>query len=329
MSRVARRRPRIIATVWCWVVVLLAVVVISELGNDRHWLGTILASIPGQLWFLPTILLGLLALAGRNFRRVWVPAGLAVLLHLRMMGWTWTLMVGTTTPTIRVMNWNIKHGEMGMEKVVAMIRKQNPDVLLLQETHSVGVTEPLVVLKRELTDYHFVGDDESIVASRLPVRGEKVNILPDSTHRRYVPVADVEYKGHVIQFASLHLLNGVKPSWLLEPNRLRQRLDDAETTRKTHFRHVLDVLPTSGPLVVGGDFNTMPKGGIYARLRERFGDAFARAGRGCGLTFPDLVPTVRIDHQFYTDELLPVRAESMPSDASDHACVVVDYIFRS
>ena len=73
-----------------------------------------------------------------------------------------------------------------------------------------------------------------------------------------------------------------------------------------------------GPLIVAGDFNTPPRGELYATLASRFTDAFAQAGWGFGNTYSSRWPVVRIDHVWFSSDVQAVRAWVPPVMASDH-----------
>jgi len=58
------------------------------------------------------------------------------------------------------------------------------------------------------------------------------------------------------------------------------------------------------PTVVCGDFNEVPYGYVYGRMREIMGNSFEEKGQGFGFTYNHLPYFIRIDHQFYSKETL-------------------------
>jgi endonuclease/exonuclease/phosphatase (EEP) superfamily protein YafD len=58
------------------------------------------------------------------------------------------------------------------------------------------------------------------------------------------------------------------------------------------------------PVIVCGDFNEMPYGYVYGKLRKTLDNAFEKGGRGFGFTFNHLPYFIRIDHQFYSPDRL-------------------------
>lgn len=82
------------------------------------------------------------------------------------------------------------------------------------------------------------------------------------------------------------------------------------------------------PVIVTGDINETPYGYVYGTLRERLNNAFEVSGRGYGFTLARAPYFVRIDNQFYSDELNSTRFETL-SDIkySDHYPIIGDYQF--
>jgi len=82
----------------------------------------------------------------------------------------------------------------------------------------------------------------------------------------------------------------------------------------------VDAEPRAVPLVIAGDFNMGDKTPRYEALQTRLGDAWAQVGQGLGLTFSPLamLPLFRIDYIWYSDGLLPTRADVYANGGSDH-----------
>lgn len=82
------------------------------------------------------------------------------------------------------------------------------------------------------------------------------------------------------------------------------------------------------PVILTGDLNETPYGYVYGTLRERLNNAFETAGRGYGFTLARAPYFIRIDNQFYSDELEATYFETL-SDIkfSDHYPVAAQYRF--
>jgi len=83
------------------------------------------------------------------------------------------------------------------------------------------------------------------------------------------------------------------------------------------------------PFVVCGDINEIPYSYTYYKLNKSLLNAFETAGRGFGFTFNGLLFFLRIDNQFYNQQLeaksLDVRREV---EFSDHFPVVGTYVIK-
>ncbi len=77
------------------------------------------------------------------------------------------------------------------------------------------------------------------------------------------------------------------------------------------------------PVIVGGDFNSVPMSYTYSRIRgagDGLGDAFTESGEGYGRTFSPILGILRIDYLLYTQQSLECTAYELLSAwrGSDH-----------
>lgn len=84
------------------------------------------------------------------------------------------------------------------------------------------------------------------------------------------------------------------------------------------------------PVVVCGDFNEVPYGYVYGKLRNLLRNSFEEKGTGFGFTFNHLPYFIRIDHQFYDEQRLSVHKFTTYSKIkySDHYPVMGTYSFK-
>ncbi len=82
----------------------------------------------------------------------------------------------------------------------------------------------------------------------------------------------------------------------------------------------------SYPAMIVGDFNQLPFGFNFRYISNHFRYTFKEVGQGLGLTLNHPFLPVRIDHQFHSEDILPVSLivdQSM--DISDHFPVIGTY----
>jgi endonuclease/exonuclease/phosphatase family metal-dependent hydrolase len=134
-------------------------------------------------------------------------------------------------------------------------------------------------------------------------------------HHRGAAVAVLRLAGSEFAVAGTHLD-------LIEAPRLRH-LDELAAFAARH-------LPTTAPLIVGGDLNAVPSSATWQRMQQFGADAFAAVGVGDGLTYSAIAPVRRIDGVFADSRLQPLKAEAIDSAdiriASDHRPLVVEYL---
>jgi endonuclease/exonuclease/phosphatase (EEP) superfamily protein YafD len=73
------------------------------------------------------------------------------------------------------------------------------------------------------------------------------------------------------------------------------------------------------PYILTGDFNEIIYGNNYYKLRKMATNSFEEAGSGFGFTFNSILFFIRIDHQFYSDQLDAVNLRVIKDvKSSDH-----------
>jgi endonuclease/exonuclease/phosphatase family metal-dependent hydrolase len=242
---------------------------------------------------------------------------------------------------LTVMSYNI-HVGVGMDKrqdlrrIAEVIKAHHCDLVGLQEVdrgvERTGRVDEIKELAR-LTgmDYAFAhnldyqgGQYGVAVLSRYPILAidhRRYANLRERERRGFIRV-EVEVKGRRLNFVTTHLDYQFADGRLFEA---RQMLDALRDVR--------------GPLVVTGDFNEEPSGGVYElMLKAGFADGWRLSGGpgadspGEGATYPADKPKKRIDYVFYRgvgEDNPPedaAAARTVPdTQASDHRPVSVDF----
>jgi endonuclease/exonuclease/phosphatase family metal-dependent hydrolase len=82
------------------------------------------------------------------------------------------------------------------------------------------------------------------------------------------------------------------------------KLKQGSIRRSLQVKMLIDHTKTSPyPFVVCGDFNETPYSYSYSSLRSAFSNSFEKAGRGFGFTLNSSLFFLRIDHQFYGNNI--------------------------
>lgn len=213
---------------------------------------------------------------------------------------------------LRVMTYNVLSLRLGADRVAAVIRACEPDVVCVQEApRFLGWRRACARLALD-AGLRIVTGGRPAAANLLLVRpGIGVTERRDvklrwrpPLHRRGVAIAVLDVAGTPLVVASTHL-----------------SLDDDE--RLGQARAVADLVGRyAAPAILAGDVNEDPDGPAYRHLAAAFADAYAAAPDGDGLTSTARHPRRRIDGIFVDRrvEVLRCGVPDVPGieDASDH-----------
>jgi endonuclease/exonuclease/phosphatase family metal-dependent hydrolase len=235
----------------------------------------------------------------------------------------------TTEDTLRVLAYNIHHGEgmdevLDLERIADLIRSVDPDLVALQEVDSAASRTNAVDQATELgrlTDLVPVfgrfmpyqgGAYGMALLSRWPIAGSRNFRLPDGAEPRTALSARITSPktGRELRFVGIHFY----------------RTDEERLAQATRLEELLD--GESIPTVLAGDFNSLPNSEVMTHLAE----SWTVLGKGDDhLTFPSYAPEREIDFVLVRPrarfELLGQRLLTEPV-ASDHRPVVVDLVVR-
>jgi endonuclease/exonuclease/phosphatase family metal-dependent hydrolase len=234
--------------------------------------------------------------------------------------------------SLRVLTYNVRRclgvdGLYSPERVADVIAECEADIVALQELdvgrlRSGGIDQASVIARRLGIDHvHFhpalrKGDelygDAILTRSRSSL--VRAGALPSPAAWRRAETrgavwAALEPNG--LQVINTHLGLG----------RRERRLQAAELRGEW-----LGEADMAAPLVLLGDFNSMPGGRVYRAFRTRLRDANA----GGGPTFPTFRPILRIDHIFVSPAIslagATVHRSALARIASDHFPLHADLI---
>lgn len=242
------------------------------------------------------------------------------------------------TVRLRLMTYNV-HGGVGvdrrldLDRIAAVIRRERPDVVALQELdvgrmRSGGVDQARYIADHLEMSSHFnaafrVEEEEygDALLSPLPMRLVHAGPLPKPAgvprlERRGAQWVELALPGGgVLQAINTHL--GLVP---LEQRGQVDALLGPDWCGHPRF--------AEGPSILLGDFNATSRYAAYRKLAARMTDAQSVLKAEPVRTFPARLPMLRIDHVFTTGAAKAVDAwapnNSLARAASDHLPLVVD-----
>jgi endonuclease/exonuclease/phosphatase (EEP) superfamily protein YafD len=219
---------------------------------------------------------------------------------------------------LKVMSFNVWAGNEDPQAIAQVIRQEQPDLILLQEL----TTDIAAQLPAYLADLYPNSELHMLYERRI---GQAV-------FSRYplTPLESILGRGRVHKVTA-HLPGGPVAVWNVHPS---QPIPYGVQFHEIYYL-AQDVGLESGPLIVGGDFNTTDQSEAYALISRYLNNAHWDAGWGFGFSFPStrrdfanalgLPPLVRIDHIFFSPHFYAQNARTLEqSGGSDHFPVVTE-----
>ena len=231
---------------------------------------------------------------------------------------------------IKVLTYNVKYGSAGWDNVKKYIREQNADVILVQEKDNN------TALRKDLIKYPSV-----ILKTKHPIIRQQD--LIDDKYNGNSFFADININGKIVRVVNVYLepfrLNknmlGMDDNQnnYEQPNKLKSLFSKLFPTFKTHedqvkkIRKVVDNSPY--PVILAGDFNSVPNSWEYYNLGKNLDDAFVKAGNGSSTSFHDYKFPLRIDYIFTSRSITPKSYKVDYSvKLSDHYPVIAEFLLN-
>jgi exonuclease III len=263
-------------------------------------------------------------------KRAIVFAALGLLFLNPVKRWVNFSSVNKSGSDLKIVSLNAKGGLLGIENIEKYIDNQNADIILLQE----GVR-----------DYNFKGfgkgKGDAIISifSKYKIIDQKelIDSNPE-TNNAYANQTDIEIKGNTYRFINVYLQpfkfekNMVKLQG--DSNEDKQKVKDVVKrlipTFKMHQEQVAAVRKgiddSPYPVILVGDFNSVPNSYEYYHLGQGLNDAFVESGRGSSTSFHDYKFPIRIDYVFTSQSIQPLSYRVDRSvRISDHYPVITTF----
>lgn len=262
-------------------------------------------------------------------KRAFVFFFLGLLFFNPVLRWVNYSSVKNETPDLKVISFNTRAGGTSKSMTKEYFKNSGADVILLQEdegqeyknlgyeTASFG--NITILSKYKIIDQQFI----------------KINnkLIDDPALQ-----VDVEIKGKRCRLISVHLqsFGFVKSMVRLDGNNeedeeriknIVKRLMPAFQMHQEQVDAIKKAVEASPyPVILTGDFNSVPNSYEYYHLSEGLQDAFIKAGRGSATSFHDYKFPIRIDYIFTSES---IKALSYQVDrsmkTSDHFPVIATF----
>ncbi len=289
------------------------------LGNhvaEEYPFTTLISHAPGGIWLIPGLILTLASLWKVN-------RSLLALNLVSFMFFGW-LLTGVNIPwranrsgeegSFTLLTYNMMGGQGGFDKVLQIIRDNDPDIICLQEASVLGLKG---FANSEIPGYYVTNFGGNVVASKVePVSSQSVSLLPG-----YPPIAEVDF-ANGLKVVSVHLSHfTIEPVMKADPRKLPSHLQQIANQHEIEADILISRYAQQPGVILAGDFNSPPRGGTYGKLSKHFDDAFAHAGWLNGFTWPSQFPVQRIDYAFVSRVRI-LSARTLQSTVSNHLPVL-------
>ena len=236
------------------------------------------------------------------------------------------------TSDLKIISLNAKGGFYGKENIESYINSQNPDVVLLQEygAHKKYQFKNL----QEGPQSHVI----TIFTKHKIVEHKQLIESDYSYNNAYVSHTDIEIKGKIYRFINVYLqpfkfqksmvkLNGDSEE---DEQKVKDVVKRLIPTFKMHQQQIIAIRKSIDespyPVILAGDFNSVPNSYEYYHLAEGLQDAFVETGRGSGTSFHDYKFPIRIDYIFSSKSVKPISYKVDRSvKLSDHFPIIATF----
>lgn len=263
---------------------------------------------------------------------------------------------------LKIMTYNVK--EFGafdaqkngfdsrMKDFVGFFKKQNPDILCLQEFYSRRDKSSYNTFKilDDALKYPYIYYEKYnekthniyfVVLSKYPLI--KKNLIDKASHNKdhtglYV---DVNFNGSIFRLYNIHLnstnlssqVNYLETDYDLTEEKdikkaakgakvISSRLMNAFALRSFQVKELKDLFKNSPyPYVVVGDFNDPPCSYSYNTLSAGLKDSFLESGSGFSTTYNGPYPSFRIDYILHDEQISAFNYKRYKQKLSDHYAV--------
>lgn len=235
----------------------------------------------------------------------------------------------TESANLKIITFNVHSAKFGRKPIAEFINREDPDIVFLQEAGNVK------------SDYNFEKlpfvEKAPIVFfySKYKVVAEKKWIINETGQ---ATAYDVRIRGKMYRFLNVYL----QPFYLVKS---KFRPTDNQSENEVKFKSLIkrmvptfkehqeqisaarDAIESSPyPVIMAGDFNSVPNSYEYYHLGKNLQDAFEIAGNGSSTSFHDWKFPIRIDYIFTSKDILPISYKVDRSKRlSDHFPIIATF----
>jgi endonuclease/exonuclease/phosphatase family metal-dependent hydrolase len=255
-------------------------------------------------------------------------------------------------PTMKIVSYNVgrfalhdtasgvSNRHQCADSIFAYIRRQDPDIVCLQEFRISDINQVRTYLRKQMNGYKaefylFPSTNGSafgnVTLSRLPIKGKgKIKFDQSANLAIYT---DYEANGRRFRVYNCHFesynisLPGIVRGFLSADKAVMaetgSKMKRSITRRPKQVDKVFsDIEKCPVESFVCGDFNDNPMSYSYYRMTRGRKDTFRQAGKGFGATYARMWPLLRIDYILIPNRFKTLTHETPRIGYSDHYPVI-------
>ena len=240
---------------------------------------------------------------------------------------------GIKVATYNVFMFNRETSGFMAQDILAEMRRQNVDVLCMQEYNDVSGDKKNSDSYKEYFPHMVVGREDMVIYSRYPIKGSKKILFEDTNNSAMW--ADIDVKGERIRVFNIHLETTGINRTLHKAGKLQAQGFDVDSNRlfeAVFGNYMLGMMFRSGqavmvanevrasenPVILCGDFNDVPYSYVYNTVLGNMVDGFKECGSGWAQTYRASKKPVRIDYIFHDEALKGLSYYKSELTYSDH-----------
>lgn len=235
----------------------------------------------------------------------------------------------------KVLSFNNKFNKFGQENVEDYVNSFDADFVFLQESGNYGLGGDSNFKEMKYSQHN---KRVSFFSKYRIVKQDSISII----NKGKSVYADVIIKGKRIRFINVYLepfqlhKSMVKPSSNLDVNEekaksLIRRFIPVFKTHQVQIEILKNFIKKSPyPVILAGDFNSVPNSYEYYAIADVLEDSFLEAGKGFSTSFHDYKFPIRIDYIFASKEIKPLSYKvDRTRMLSDHYPVIATFSLKN
>ena len=226
------------------------------------------------------------------------------------------------------------------EDILAEMKRQNVDVLCMQEYSDVSGDKKNSESYKEYFPHVAFGQKDMVIFSRYPIKQTKnlpfgINDDGSSSTNNSAMWADIDVKGKMIRVINAHLETTGFNRALHQASKVQaagRNVEENRLIRSIYGNYTLGMIVRAGqarlvanevtmsplPCIVCGDFNDVPYSYTYRTVLSNLVDGFKECGSGFMFTFREPKKPVRIDYIFHDEQFEGLTYYTRDLSYSDH-----------